>query len=386
MAIRVDFARHNEEVARVWEAYHRREPIRVPVILGVSTRYTLFNTDANPEGYTFEDYFGDADTMFRHQLRHQWWIRHHLVSDAEMGPAKEWAVNVDLQNSYEALWFGCPLEFYDDQCPDTRPFLTDDSKRAIFDAGLPEPFPSDGWMARAWDYYEQFRQRAEQGEEFEGAPVRAGGVPGAGTDGPLTAACNLRGATEIMLDMRIDTDYFLELMDFIVTATIQRIRAYRERLGQPVESEAWGFADDSVQLLSVPDYRTYVLPFHQRLIAEFGAKGPNSIHLCGNVQRLLPVIQEELNVQSFDTGFPVDFGPLRKALGPDAQINGGPHIELLRTGTPGAIREEVRRILQSGVTEGGRFVLREANNLAPGTPPENVVAMYEACQEFGRYQ
>jgi uroporphyrinogen-III decarboxylase len=43
----------------------------------------------------------------------------------------------------------------------------------------------------------------------------------------------------------------------------------------------------------------------------------------------------------------------------------------------------VRRILQSGVLEGGRFLLREGNNLAPGTPLENTEAMYYAGREFG---
>src|SRR5581483_2935932 len=37
---------------------------------------------------------------------------------------------------------------------------------------------------------------------------------------------------------------------------------------------------------------------------------------------------------------------------------------------------ETRRILQSGVLEGGLFILREGNNLAPGTPLENIEAMY----------
>mgnify|MGYP005871400093 FL=1 len=54
-------------------------------------------------------------------------------------------------------------------------------------------------------------------------------------------------------------------------------------------------------------------------------------------------------------------------------------------GTPRAVRAEARRILQSGVMDGGKFVLREGNNLAPFTPVANVAAMYAACKEFGRY-
>lgn len=378
-----DFTAHNEQVQSIWEAYHRRNPIRVPMVINVSTRYTLFNREANPRGYTFRDYFTSPDTMFEHQLERQWWIRHHMVFDSPMGPAENWTVNVDLQNSYEALWFGCPLEFWDDQCPDTRPILAGDRKYALFDAGPPDPFPATGWIARAWDYYEHFRRRAER-EEFHGAPITVGSVPGLGTDGPFTLACSLRGA-EIMVDMLTDTEYYMQLMDLIVTATIRRIRAYRERLGQPVDSKAWGFADDSVEMLSVDQYQTYVLPFHRRLIEEFGSRGPNSIHLCGDVQRLLPVIQHELNVDSFDTGFPIDHGALRKALGPDAQILGGPHIATVHQGPLDRIRQQVRNVLQSGVMEGGRFILHEGNNLPPGTPLEHIGAMYETCKKYGRY-
>ena len=34
---------------------------------------------------------------------------------------------------------------------------------------------------------------------------------------------------------------------------------------------------------------------------------------------------------------------------------------------------------------GGRFILREANNLPPCCPEANLAAMYQACLDFGRY-
>jgi uroporphyrinogen-III decarboxylase len=36
--------------------------------------------------------------------------------------------------------------------------------------------------------------------------------------------------------------------------------------------------------------------------------------------------------------------------------------------------------------EGGRFVLREGNNLAPGIPLENLWAMYDTVKEYGVYR
>ncbi|MGD9497577.1 MAG: uroporphyrinogen decarboxylase family protein [Armatimonadota bacterium] len=380
----LDVAAHNAQVREVWAAFRAGDPIRVPMILGIASRLTLLSDRYNPLGITYREYFLDPHAMFRHQLHHQWFLRHHLQRDVEMGPPEVWTVPVDLQNSYEQLWYGAELRFIEGDVPDTPPFLTDENKWAFIDKGPPEPF--SGWLGRAWEYRERFAQIAASGFEFHGRPVQAGSVPGVGTDGPFTTACALRGPTALCLDMYEDPRFYHALMDLIVTATIRRVKAFRARLGQPVESTAWSMADDSIALLSERTYREFVLPYHRRLFDEFGSVGPNATHLCGDATHLFRTMRDELNVQSFDTGFPVDFAWLRRELGPEVTIYGGPHVELLRTGTPEQVRAEVRRILGSGVMAGGKFVLREGNNLAPGTPEENVAAMYAACQEYGRYR
>jgi len=378
----MDYAAHNAEVREVWDLYHKGTPRRVPMIIGTSVRFTILDPSRNVTGATFESYFNDPDIMLDAQLHHHDFVRHHLPQDAEMGLPEAWNVHVDFQNSYEALWYGAPLRFIAGDVPDTPPFLTEESKRAFIDAGPPEPF--SGWMGRCIEFYEHICDRAKD-FEFRGRPVNVAIGPGLGADGVFTTACALRGPTELCLDMYVDPDFYHALMDLLVTATIRRIRAFRERMGQPAESEAWGFADDSIQLLSVATYREMVLPYHRRLVEAFGPKGPNSIHLCGDATRHFATLRDELKVMAFDTGFPVDHGALREELGPDVQINGGPHVEILRTGTPAAVREETRRILGSGVMRGGKFVLREGNNLAPGTPIANVETMYAACKEFGVY-
>ena len=63
-------------------------------------------------------------------------------------------------------------------------------------------------------------------------------------------------------------------------------------------------------------------------------------------------------------------------------IHGGPPCLLLHDGSPDAVRAEVQRILDAGVCEGGCFVLREANNLAPHTPFANLTAMYETARSW----
>jgi uroporphyrinogen-III decarboxylase len=159
--------------------------------------------------------------------------------------------------------------------------------------------------------------------------------------------------------------------------------AWRKAAGFPVPQKDFGFADDSVALISTPMYREHVLPHHRRLCDALAgpSKSPRSIHLCGDSTRHFETLVEELNVKTFDTGFPVDFGAMRRELGPEVRLQGGPHVDFLMRATPGEVRDEVRRIFKSGVLEGGRFLLREGNNLAPHTPLANTESMYHAGLE-----
>jgi uroporphyrinogen-III decarboxylase len=179
-----------------------------------------------------------------------------------------------------------------------------------------------------------------------------------------------------------DPDYVHELLKYVTEATITRIKAMRERLGQEIKPKAFGFADDSIELLSVDVYREFVLPYHKMLVAELAGDGPHFVHLCGNVDRHMPTIKQELNVNAWDAGFPMDHAGMRSALGSEFRIQTGPTVSLLLHGTPDEVAAETRRILESGITEGGQFIMREANNLSPCTPAENVAAMFQEVRKW----
>lgn len=378
-----DFAGHNAEVREVWAAFHARAPRRVPVIFGTNARYFLANPDANREGLDFRTYSEDPDAMFDTQLRYQRWCRFNLLQDAELGPPERWTVTVDFQNYYEAGWFGCPVEYFDGQVPDTQPAFADAPERAM-EAGLPDP--DGGLMARGRAFYEHFRERAQR-ETYMDRPIDvAPPACGVGTDGVMTVACSLFGPEFVCTAMAAESARLERLFAFITEGTVRRMTAWRRRLGIPVPQDGFGFADDSIALISTAMYREHVLPHHRRLCDALGTESPRSVHLCGDATRHFRLMRDELNIWTFDTGFPVDFAALRRELGPDVQLNGGPHAGFLRRAAPDAVREAVRRILRSGVLAGGRFILREGNNLAPHTPLEHTEALYRAGREFGQFR
>lgn len=381
----MDFAAHNEEVRHVWQAYAERRPIRVPINFGVSMRYFLACPNVNVNGVTWRQFSEDPEAMFDMYMRRHRFQRLNIWADWEMGvPAVEWpGPHVDFQNIYEAAWLGCEWHYIDDggSPPDIWPIFKE-RKELLYETEIPDPLYG-GLMGRSLEFY-QYMDERRRNFEMDGVPVGKPTAP-SGTDGPFTLACSLRGPTEVCLDMFEDENYYHDLMEFVLKAIVMRMRAWRKFLGQPIVTESYGFADDSIELLSPATYRRLVLPYHQRLLAEFAGPGPHSIHLCGRASHQFGILRDELNVQAFDVGFPTDMAAVRRELGPEVQLRGNIHPELLRLGPISAIREAVRQVMESDVREGGRFILAEGNNVAPHTPVEHLRAMYDAGKEFGRY-
>ncbi len=378
----IDFDRHNAEVKEAQAAFNAGRPYRVTTTLGLNTRFFMFNKDLDL-GTDFEAYSNDPETMLRAQLRFQAWQRFNVIFDAPLGLPDSWDVRVDLQNYYEAAWFGAPILFEKDQVPDTQPILTDDNKNLLFDRGIPDSF--EGVMGKGREFYEWMKAQSDAGFAYLDRPLGSVTPNWTSTDGPFTVAANLRGATQFCIDLCEEPEYARKLLNFITEATVIRIKAWRRFMGEPDMPAQWGIADDSIQLISNEMYRDFVLPCHWRLLTELAGPGPHNIHLCGDATRHFKTLCDELNVKSFDTGFPVDFAALRNQLGNEVTLYGGPHIALLQRGPIDAIRERTREILYSGVADNAPFVMREGNNLAPYTPLAHIRAFYEAARAYGLY-
>lgn len=383
----IDYAKHNEEVRQLLAAAKEGINDRVLMQISANPRMILSDPECNTDGTSFQEYMEDPMTMLTVQSRFQEYAADYLVWDKKMGFASYEGVfpYADGHNVNEAEYFGGEVVYHATGSPGTKPFL-DESNRYAF---VKKPFPeiNRGLMGRDIDFTAFFEEQKRKGWTYKGKPIAGVAKPCMGTDGPFTVGCCLMGATELCLALYEEPEFTRDFLDYITEATIARIKYFRRLYGEPEKTENFGFADDSISLLSVKDYREHILPFHQKLVRELAYKGTsNGMHLCGNATHLFRTLVDELNITSFDTGFPVRFGELIRELGPDIGISGGVHVDILLRGNAGEIRAETKRILEEVKPLTRKFTIKEANNLSPCTRPESLLAMYEAVKEYGRYR
>ncbi|MCK4419586.1 hypothetical protein KAV79_07235, partial [Candidatus Aerophobetes bacterium] len=64
---------------------------------------------------------------------------------------------------------------------------------------------------------------------------------------------------------------------------------------------------------------------------------------------------------------------------------GGCDIQkVLPFGTPREVTEEVKQRIED-LAPGGGFVFTQVHDIQVGTPPQNIMAMYEAVSKYGKY-
>lgn len=383
-SISIDYQKHNEAVNKLFEERANGVYTRVPMTIGCNPRMILLDPELNPEGITFEQYFDDPDVMAQVQLRFIEYRDTQLVYDHIMGHEyTTYVLYPDFQNILEDEWLGCPIFYPGTTDPAARHFLTPETKYEFIKGGMIDPFR--GLMGRAVEYDEHFRKLISAGMTYKGRQVSGTWASTMGTDGPFTDACAVLGATDMCIDLYDDPVFATELLDYITENIINRIKVMRRHYGIAEKLPSFSFADDSIALLSCEDYERFVLPCHKKLIRELSTgESTNYIHLCGDATRHFPMIQHELNVYAFDTGFPVDFSKTLASLDPDTVMSGGVHVDILLNGSAEEVREATAKVLQQ-VVGYKNFTVRDANNLSPRTPPVNILTMYETTCELGRH-
>ncbi|MFC2030253.1 uroporphyrinogen decarboxylase family protein [Chloroflexota bacterium] len=246
------------------------------------------------------------------------------------------------------------------------------------------PFPNPTEDMR----FATLREQAESGIAKGRATVLAG--PSAGI---VEVYSWLRGYEDFYLDLALNPDTVAYMLDRLVEFKCAFWERALSEVGDLVDVviEADDLAGQQALLLSPKTYRTLIKPRHQRLFSFIKDQAPVKIffHSCGAVRPILGDFIDAgidiLNpVQVSAAG--MDLCELKAEFGRDLVFWGGgvDTQGILGGGTTQQVKEDVRHNIEA-LAPGGGFVFAAVHDIQANVPPENIMAMWQAWQEYGAY-
>jgi uroporphyrinogen decarboxylase len=215
----------------------------------------------------------------------------------------------------------------------------------------------------------------------------------------LNLGCNivlqcqsLRGFGEWMEDLLVDPTLAEGLMEHVLHVSAGIASLALEEVGDLVDvvliADDLGFQDRPYMRPEL--YRRKIKPYQRRLVETVKSKTDAKVllHSDGAIFALIPDLidigVDAINpVQVSAAG--MDSRHLKVEYGRDMAFWGAVDTHrVLPTGSPDDVRREVRRRIRD-LAPGGGYVLTSVHNIQAEVPPENVVAMFDAALEHGRY-
>jgi len=195
---------------------------------------------------------------------------------------------------------------------------------------------------------------------------------------------------KFLMNLALDPIGVHAFLDKLVEKHLMDLERFLSAVGDSIDIILFG--DDlgmqSGPQLSPEMYREYFKPRHQLLWdrAKKLADVKVMLHCCGGVRELLP----DLIDAGLDTINPVQTTArgmepegLKKDFGKEIVFWGGgcDTQQILPNGSPEEVYKHTTEQLEILSPDGG-FVFQQVHNTLPGVPPENILAMFEAVNDF----
>jgi len=247
---------------------------------------------------------------------------------------------------------------------------------------LPMPDPSDG--AR----YKDMRKKAEAIRDA-GQAVVVSSI----SAGIFELGGWLRGYEDFYCDLALDEELTASYLDRFLDIKLEYWKRVFDELGDLVDvaQEADDLGSQNAILVSPDTYRRILKPRHKTLFSYIHGRGKAKVfyHSCGSFREVLGDLIEAgvdiLNPVQFNAK---DMGAadLKRDFGKDLVFWGGgvDTQEILPRRSPAEVKENVRRQIEI-LAPGGGFIFNTVHNIQSDVPPENLVAMFEAIEEYGSY-
>ncbi|MCK4307910.1 hypothetical protein KAW50_06785 [candidate division WOR-3 bacterium] len=214
------------------------------------------------------------------------------------------------------------------------------------------------------------------------------------TGGFFEASFWLRGFEDFYCDLASNPDYACALMDKLLELEMEYWDLLFSEIGDYIDVvlTANDLGGQDGPMISLEMFKKYIKPRMKRLNSFIKKKKPDVFiffHSCGSVYDLIPDLIEtgidilnpvQVNAKNMDTK------RLKKEFGDVLTFWGGgvDTQEILPNGTPQQVKDEIKRRIDD-LAPGGGFIFATVHNIQPDVPPGNIMAMWEALQEYGKY-
>ncbi|WP_119070200.1 uroporphyrinogen decarboxylase family protein [Aggregatilinea lenta] len=364
---------------RVEKAKRFETPDRVPVIPAVAHRVMIPRT-----GISFGDYYRDPETMLRAQILGQKWLLENVRTDAYSITGAWAGAWTDFQNTFEAGSLGVEIHFPDDDIP----WVGEGWVKAETDLKTLEAidYVHTGINARQVEFRRRMIEVADKYPvRFQGGPVF---YPGANpwltntSDGPFGVTGDVMGQVEAFTAVYERPDFLREVMRIVTVKMIEWLDfcVQEMQLEHPVN---FSWTDDLAVSLSADSFREFALPFNQQM--RFHFDGRASLHMCGRSDHLLEIFRDDLKIDEFQGfGYQVNLDRVAEVMGGRVVLIGNVNPMLIQSGTPEDVRQATRTVIEKLKDTRG-LIIQDGSNIPPDAPLENVNAMMEAAELYGRY-
>ena len=210
---------------------------------------------------------------------------------------------------------------------------------------------------------------------------------------PFERAYAMQGMEMFLLNMARDGNFARALMEKIAVYCKQLMGLFLEELGDNVDIIKIGddLGTQESLMISPKMYREILKPIHADFISFIKARTKAKIlfHSDGDVATLIDDFIEIgvdiLNPIQTSAGTMSDLPALKKRAGRNIALCGGIDTHrILPFGSVAEVRDEVRRVMQI-LGPGGGCMIGAGHTVMNDVPPENVLAMVDAVEEFGHY-
>ncbi len=210
---------------------------------------------------------------------------------------------------------------------------------------------------------------------------------------PFERAIALQGLDAFLLNLAMAPDFAEALLRKTGSLCNQLTVNFLKQTGEYLDIIKIGddLGTQESLMISPAMYRKLLKPIHADLIASIKEHTDAKVffHSDGDIFNLIDDFIEIgvdiLNPIQTSAGKMADLEELKRRFGGKIAFCGAVDTQrILPHGSPGSVRDEVKRVMQI-LGPGGGYMVSSVHSIMNDVPPENVLAMVDTVVEFGRY-